>query len=363
MIGSRGIGTIYGGVERVLDNLCPNLAELGHRVDVYSSFDNVSLERENINTIKIRSVKTKHLDTITRSCISFIKAAGNYDIIHFHSLGSGILSPLARLANQKSIVTIHGLDAERDKWGRVARTSLQLAERALISYSDGITVVSKPLEIYFDKKYNKKTKYIPNGSSKQRYVAPSQFMFGLGLQPKNYILFSSRLTPEKGAHDLIQAYSKLDTKMLLVIAGKAESQQYENYLRSISKSEKIIFVGHLNTTQLSELYSNAYIFALPSYLEGMSMSLLEAISFCNVPLVSNIDENKAVVGSDGFYFENKNINNLAEILHYLIKNPLSVMNIEIALKNRQHTNWLDISRQYEEFYQLVMDGNPSDSGS
>ena len=355
MIGSRGVGSGYGGVESVLDNLCPHLASFGHKIDIFSREDIDYQNSEAVRAIRIKSFQSKHLETITRSVISLCRAVNKYDIIHFHSIGSGILTPMSKLMGQKSIITIHGLDSERAKWGFIARNSLRLAERTLVSNSDAITVVSNQLRRYFLEKYDCPVTYIPNGVKERPYKEPSEFLFGFGLRKKNYILFSSRLTPEKGAHDLIMAFNRINSSHKLVIAGSSSSQDYYEYLKSLSNDGNIVFTGHVRGQNLWELYSNAYLFVLPSYLEGMSMALLEAMSFKIAPLVSNIPENIGVVGDNGFYFEKKNIQNLEQKLAYLIENKTEVCRMEEKLKLTKNINWEVIASDYDKIYQRVLE--------
>lgn len=353
MIGSRGIGSYYGGVETVLDSLCPCLASYGHTIDIFSRHDVQFENTDRLRAIRIKTPQSKHLETIMRSVIALRHSLNKYDVIHFHSIGSGILSPISTLAGQKSVITIHGLDSERDKWGFIAKQSLKLAEKTLVSHCDAITVVSRQLRKYFIEKYDIKTSYIPNASNERLYVEPKELSLKFGLVKKRYILFSSRLTPEKGAHDLITAFNELETDFKLVIAGCSGSEEYYKKLLNISNKKKVVFTGHLRGDDLWELYSNAYLFVLPSYLEGMSMALLEAMSFNLAPLVSNIKENTDVIGEDGFTFENKNISDLKLKINYLIQNNSLVDNVEERLRNRKKQDWYSIASEYDKIYRKI----------
>jgi len=357
MIGSRGVGSGYGGVESVLDNLCPYLESYGHNIDIYSREDVDYQDTNRIRAIRVKSLHSKHFETITRSIVSFYKAVNRYDIIHFHSIGSGILTPFSKFVGQKSVITIHGLDSERAKWGFVARHSLRLAEKTLVHNTDAITVVSNQLRKYFIEKHDCVTTYIPNGVKERHYIEPSDYLENIGLYKKKYVLFSSRLTPEKGAHDLITAFNRLNTSLKLVIAGSSGSEDYYEYLKTISDQEKIVFTGHVRGQNLWELYSNAYLFVLPSYLEGMSMALLEAMSFKIAPLVSNIPENLDVIGNNGFSFEKMNISDLESKLKYLIENETEVHRIEENLNMAANSDWQSIACDYDKIYRRVLEKN------
>jgi glycosyltransferase involved in cell wall biosynthesis len=354
MIGSRGLGTSYGGIERVLDELCPRLAELGHRVDVFSRYEAEFEDRAGLRAVRTPSIGGKHFDTITRASSALVQAIGRYDLIHFHAVGPGILTLATRLFGQKSLVTIHGLDYNRDKWGRAARSSLKLAERVLVANADKISVVSESLLFYFNDEYDVDAAFIPNGLTPQQPVAPGPMLASFGLAPQRYVFFASRLTPEKGCHDLIAAFNALNTDMKLVIAGGSGTSEYLASLRGLADPQKVCFVGHRTGAELAEFFSNAYLFALPSYIEGMSMALLESLSFGVPAIVSDIPENAAVVKDDGFYFAKRDIVGLRAALTQLIEAPQIVEDMRGRLKQASRPSWDSVAQNYDALYRRIV---------
>jgi glycosyltransferase involved in cell wall biosynthesis len=373
MIGSRGLGSSYGGIERVLNEICPRLVDLGHSIDVFSREDVDFADRPGLRAIPTPSFGGKHFETLTRSAASLARAMGNYDLVHFHAVGPGILTPLTRLFGQKSLVTIHGLDHEREKWSPIARLSLRLAEKVLARNADQISTVSDNLRRYFNERYDSKAVFIPNGIAHKQRVPPGSMMASFGLTPKRYVFFASRLTPEKGCHDLIQAFNELDTDMKLVIAGERRqinkrsdpsargegSARYIDSLRAKANPDRVVFVGHRTGDELGEFFSNAYLFALPSYLEGMSMALLEAMSYGIPALVSDIPENCAVVGNNGFYFEKKDVAGLQSELAKLIANPQIVDAMAKKLETFILPDWDDVARSYDALYRRIVEPKAS----
>jgi glycosyltransferase involved in cell wall biosynthesis len=368
MIGSRGLGSNYGGIERVLNEICPRLVDLGHSVDVFSRKDVEFADRPGLRAIPTPSFGGKHFETLTRSAASLAQAMGKYDLVHFHAVGPGILTPLTRLFGQKSLVTVHGLDHEREKWGLAARLSLRFAENVLARNADQISTVSENLRRYFNERYDCKAVFIPNGVAHRRRVPPGPMLAKFGLTSKRYVFFASRLTPEKGCHDLIQAFNRLNTDMKLVIAGERRqinkrsdpsargegAAQYIDSLRAQADPDRVIFVGHRTGDELGELFSNAYLFALPSYIEGMSMALLEAMSYGIPALVTEIPENSAVVGTSGFYFEKKDVAGLQRQLGKLIANRPLVDAMAKQLEAFILPDWDDVTRSYDSLYRRIV---------
>jgi glycosyltransferase involved in cell wall biosynthesis len=361
MIGSRGLGSSYGGIERVLDEICPRLADLGHSVDVFGGTYGQVDERNGVRAIGIPSFGGKHLENISRSAAALARAIWKYDIIHFHAIGPGILSLLTKRLRQNCVVTIHGLDYQRDKWGTFARHCLAAAERVVVGNADRISVVAEGLRRYFVERYDIATDFIPNGKPREQKVPAGLLLRDHGLAERRYILFASRLTPEKGCHDLIEAFNRLDDTrdMRLVIAGGTAAPEYLESLRAQATDERIVFVGHRTGVELAELYSNAYAFILPSYIEGMSMALLEAIGYGLPTLVSNIPENRAVVGESGFYFAPHDIDDLHHRLAQLITHPDLAGSIAQRLAARAHPDWDGVASQYDRLYRAVIDARRS----
>jgi glycosyltransferase involved in cell wall biosynthesis len=381
MIGSRGIGSNYGGIERVLDELCPRLAMMDHDVDVFSRPEEVpapapasgatarepiqvasSSGREPLTTrtcvksIPVKSFGGKHLENLSRSMTSTFKALHRYDLIHFHATGPGLLSAVTRIARQKSVVTIHALDQHRQKWGSTAKLSLQLAEHAITSCADDVTVVSESLRRYLREKYDYHAHYIPNGVPRKRKVPAGDLLRRYQLEPGKYFLFASRLTPEKGCHDLIAAFNKTPTHLKLAIAGGVGPQDYADQLKRMADPVRTVFLGHLAGTELAEAFSNAYVFVLPSYIEGMSMALLEATAFGVPALVSDIEENRFVVGDGGFHFAVGNVDSLQAALTLLTMKPELVHEKAQALATVPLPDWDEIALRYDRFYRKLCNG-------
>ena len=352
MIGSRGIGTSYGGIERVLDAVSPELVALGHTVDVFASDCPASIDLPGLNVVRVPSIGGKHTETISRSSIALARAMGRYDVIHLHAIGPGMLSAVTRLFAQPTIVTVHGLDQKRDKWGPVARSCLSMAENMIARYADEVTVVSEELRRYFLERYNLRTVFIPNGLPSVKPVPRGPFLDSLGLENRRYVFFASRLTPEKGCHDLIEAHARLEDGTALVIAGKGIQSDYDAYLRQIA-GNNVMFVGHRSGAELQELYSNAAAFVLPSYLEGMSMALLEAMAYGLPLVVSDIPENVRVVGGGAIRFAPRDVNGLHNALQLAVERR-----IQPAAQQSAWPTWSKIAESYSNSYHRVVGKMP-----
>ena len=328
-LGHKTIPSRMGGVELVVEELAVRMAQKGHQVTVYNrdmhhvggkEFDSKKVKKyKNISMKYVPTIEGKGLAAISASFFAAFSAAlGKYDVVHFHAEGPCIMLWLPKLMGKRCIATVHGLDHQRAKWGRLARACILAGEKCAVKYADEIVVLSQSVQKYFLDTYGREVKFIPNGVTRPQIRECEVIKQKYHLEKDGYILFLSRLVPEKGVHYLIHAFCEISTDKKLVIAGgSSDTKRYVEQLEKIAKGEeRIIFTGFVQGKELDELYSNAYLYVLPSDLEGMPLSLLEAMSYGNCCLVSNIPECVEVVQDKAMVFKKGNINHLREMLQY-----------------------------------------------
>ena len=330
MLGHKRIPSREGGIEIVVEELAGRMVQLGHDVTCYNrgghhvsgkKFDKA--KQATYKGIQLKTVPTidkKGFAAMSSSFFGAIMAAfGRFDVVHFHAEGPCAMLWLPKLFGKRCVATIHGLDHQRAKWGKLARTYIMLGEKCAVRFADEIVVLSESVRRYFKDTYNRETIFIPNGVNRPMIREADIITEKFGLKKDEYILFLGRIVPEKGIQYLIEAYKGVQTDKKLVIAGGAsDSDSFYKEMRELaSGDERILFTGFVQGQVLDELYSNAYVYTLPSDLEGMPLSLLEAMSYGNCCLVSDIEECAEVVEDKAVVFQKSNIGDLAEKLQML----------------------------------------------
>lgn len=330
VIGHKRIPSREGGIEIVVYELANRLAAAGNLVDVYNrSGSHVSGARfesrdmplhKNVRLITVPTPQAKSLNAFVYSFFAAVRALfGGYDVVHFHAEGPAAMCFLPRLFGIRTVVTIHGLDWQRSKWGGFASKYLKFGEKTAAEYADEIIVLSRAVQRYFEEQYGRRTVYIPNGVSKPQPRPAGIITQKWGLKKDGYVLFLGRIVPEKGVHYLIEAFSRLNAGLPLVIAGgSSHSQEYFESLKKQAQGQNVIFTDFVQGAELEELYSNAYIYVLPSDLEGMPVSLLEAMSYSNCCLTSDIPECTEVCGENAVYFKKGDVDSLENALRRLL---------------------------------------------
>ena len=370
MVGHKVIPSRRGGIENVLTSLCPLLVEKGIDVTCYNrSSDKV--ENEYIGTVKdkkYKGVTLKNAWTINRKGLSAMVASftaaicatfGKYDIVHFHAEGPCAAMWIPKMFGKKCVATVHGLDWQREKWGKgFASRYIKFGERVMVKCADEIIVLSESAREYFKETYNRDTVLIHNGIDKPNKKEADEITKLYGLSKDEYICIVSRLTAEKGVHYLIDAYNSIKTNKKLVIAGDtSDTDEYVEMLKQkASGNPNIIFTGFISGDVLTEIYSNAYLVTLPSDIEGMSLSLLEALAYGNAVLCSDIPENTLVTESKAMLFKKSNVEDLAEKLQAMCDDEKIVKELKNGASEfiLSKYNWNDVADSTCNLYKKVM---------
>lgn len=365
MIGHKRIPSREGGVEIVVEELSTRMFDLGHQVTCYnrkghhvsgSEFDTTTLsEYKGVQLKNVWTLDKKGLAALTSSFSAALKAAfGKCDVVHFHAEGPCAMLWIPKLFGKRCIATIHGLDWQRAKWSGFASKYIQFGEKVASKYADEIIVLSKNVQQYFLTTYQRKTRFIPNGVNRPIIREAKEILNQYGLKEDSYILYLGRIVPEKGLRYLIEAFQQVQTDKKLVIAGgSSDTQGFLDEIKELAKEDqRILFTGFVQGTILDELYSNAYIYTLPSDLEGMPLSLLEAMSYGNCCLTSDISECKEVVEDKAVIFQKSNVSDLQQKLQALCDSPAIVQKYKAEAADFicKKYNWDDVVRKTIELY-------------
>ena len=332
IIGHKRIPSNEGGIEKGVEQHAVRMVERGHDVTVYNrgghnvfgkEFDGKKLKKyKGIKIITIPTVKGAACVPIYSFLATIHAAIVRYDCVSYRASGSCAMIPLAKLLGLRVVASLHGIDSQRDKWGGFASKYLEFGERMAATKADVCLVLSKNMKQYIKDKYNADSVLFANGvdspAKKEPYIIKEKFL----LEKDEYLLSLGRIVPEKGLHYLIEAFKKCRTSKKLVIAGGAEANKeyYDSLVKLADGDSRIIFTGYVYGDMISELYSNAYTFLLPSNLEGMANALLEAMSYGNCCLISDIPENTEVVGEYAEWFKKGDSRDLQMKLQYLLDN-------------------------------------------
>lgn len=367
-LGLRGFPNVQGGVEAHAEHLCPMLAELGYHVTVVarSAYQLAHPEAcwRGVHFRSLWAPSSKSMEAIVHSTLGVLYAAVRRpDILHIHAIGPSLVTPLARILGLRVVVTHHGPDYEREKWGTVARTALRLGEWLGARHSNACIVISEIIQRHLRDKHEVDAAWIPNGVSLPALPTGTTTLEAFGLKPRSYILIVGRLVPEKRHFDLMKAFSQADIKdRKLVIVGAADHK--DRYAKAVLEAaagqKNVVCTGFQTGAALCELYFHAAVFVLPSSHEGMPIALLEAMSYGLPVIASDIPANQEVRCREIDYYPLGDVDALAvKLRHHALA--------EIRLDQRERLrdfvaknyDWWKIAKNTHAVYRHVLENEKS----
>ncbi|GBE16487.1 putative teichuronic acid biosynthesis glycosyltransferase TuaC [bacterium BMS3Abin15] len=328
VVGTRGFPGVQGGVENHCEYLYTHLSKMGCDITVFTRKPYVTDESNEYNGVKLISLdcpRNKFLEAIVHTLKSVIKARKlNPDILHIHAVGPSLFAILARFLGMKVVITNHGPDYVRKKWPLPAKIFLKLCERIGIAYANGIITIAGNLAKDIKDNYGREAAVIPNGVEIPKLAQTEDYIEKFKLEKQKYILAVGRFVPEKGFHDLIDAFVLSGIgEYKLVLVGDADHE--DGYSRSLKdkagKYNGIILTGFLTGQALNELYSYARLFVLPSYYEGLPIVLLEALSYGLSCIASDIPANRNIDMVESRFFSVGDILMLSNKMSHFINEP------------------------------------------
>ena len=359
--GTRGIPAIPGGVEKHCQELYPLIAKMGHDVWVATRKPYILKECDNWNRVKLIHINApviKSFEAIVHTFLAVIKARTlKVDIIHIHAVGPGLMVPLAKILGMRVVLTNHGPDYHRQKWGTFAKAMLRLGEYLGCKFADSVIVISPIIQNIVFNRCKKQSHIIYNGVPVPELTQEIDYLNKINVEPNKYLIAVSRFVPEKGLDLLIKAFGMIDTDLFLVIAGDAdhETQYSKNLKQMIDENDNIIRTGYITGEPLNQLFSHAKLFVLPSYHEGLPIVLLEALSYGLPVLVSDIPANLEVELPEERFFKCGDIDDLQIKMRKLIETNISQNERnEFVSQIANKYKWQKIAEQTVKVYKTIV---------
>ncbi|MEM1178969.1 MAG: glycosyltransferase family 4 protein [Acidobacteriota bacterium] len=360
-LGARGVVGTYSGIETYYEEVGSRLVQRGHEVTAYcrTYFTPPLSTYRGLTVRRLPCWQGKHIETMSHSLLGTVDAIfRGFDIIQYHAIGSAPLAILPRFLGKKTVVSVRGLDWQRAKWGLVARSYLQMGEWTSARFPSATCVVSSVLADHYENAHGRRPHMIPNAVVPP-VQAPIERLKEHGLGRHDFILFAGRISPEKGVHTLLEALKPLAGKKKLVIAGGSSfTDGYIEQVRALA-TDDVIFLGRVDRDYMHELLSNCYAYILPSVMEGLSVGLLEALSYGLAIVTTAIPENLEVVGDVALTFPVGDVEALREQLRSLMDDE----NVAVELRRRTAEraaawpDWDGVAERTEALYRQLL-GRP-----
>jgi glycosyltransferase involved in cell wall biosynthesis len=363
ILGLRGCPNVQGGVERHVEQLAPLLASKGCDVEVVvrAPYVPASAPRSwrGIAITRLWCWKNKSLEAIVHTALGVLRAGWTRpDILHIHAIGPALYAPLARALGLKVVVTHHGFDYERDKWGQLGKTALRLGEYLGMRFANARIIISNAIAQSVKERLGETANIIPNGVMLAAPRTSATALASFGLEPGRYVLAVGRIVPEKRHLDLIAAFQKANLPgWKLAIVGAPDHP--DDYSRSVdaaaTAAANVVMTGFQTGTPLAELFGHAGLFVLPSSHEGLPIALLEALAAGVKSLASDIAPNREIGLDSGSYYPLGDTDALATLLTKWAAAPLSsAERQELRAHVAAHFDWNVVAQRTLAVYRRVL---------
>jgi len=353
MLGSRGIPARYSGVETCVENLAVRLVERGHTVTVYCrphAVDWTTPSYKGVRLVKIPTIQNKFLDTFAHTALCTLHLAlRRPDAALYFIAGNSPFVLLARLAGIPTVFNVDGLDSQRAKWGPRARLYLRFAEWLSARAATRTVSDSRAVQRLYERRFHRDSTYIAYGAELPA-SAGTDYLDRFGLASRSYILFVGRLVPENGVHTLLDAYTRLETTLPLVIVGGAPYEDaYVGRLRA-QAGPGVVFTGFLYGEGYRQLLRHAGLFVYPSEVGGTHPALIEAMAAGNCIVANNHEPNVEALGDAGLVYDGRlGATDLARAMRQALSDPKLAADLRVraALRARTLYSWESVTDAYE----------------
>lgn len=360
ILGTRGIPANYGGFETFAEELATRLAARGHDVTVYGRSNNVRYPHRTYKGVKLAilpTIATKHLDTVAHTFLSVLHAIPQrFDCVLMCNAANAVFGLVPRLTGTPLALNVDGIERLRKKWGAAARTYYRISERLATLVPNAVVTDAEVIHDYYLKEYRKSSVMIAYGAECGRNETTA-VLDQLGVRPREYFLYVSRLEPENNADVVIAAFEKVETEKTLLIVGDAPyAQEYIERLKA-TRDRRIRFPGAIYGIGYRELQSHAYAYIQATEVGGTHPALIEAMGAGNCVIAKDTPENREVLADTGFFF--RDMEDLARQIRMTLDDHDRVVRLRNCAQKRAKArySWDAVTDAYEKlFSQLAFAG-------
>ncbi len=359
ILGIRGIPANYGGFETFAEAIAERLVKSGHEVSVYGRSNSIDYREKFYKGIRIiifPTIQHKYLDTVAHTFLcAFHSLKESYNVILICNSANSYISFLPRIFGTPVVINVDGLEWQRAKWNKLGKLYYRVSEWLATLFANAIVTDARLIKDYYLKRFKTQSTLIPYGFQTDQPKSIDALTH-IGIEPRRYVLFVSRLEPENNAHLVVSAFEKVKTDFNLVVVGDAPyNKQYIEDLKS-TNDKRIIFTGYVFGKGYRELQSNAYLYVQATEVGGTHPALVEGMGFGNCILANDVPEHREVISDAGFYFSSRDNGHLVNRMQYLLDNPAITEQYRKKAYKRacEEYSWGSVTTKYEDLFKKMI---------
>lgn len=356
-IGGRDLN-VAGGIESFMRNLSRELVAQGVHPVIYCESDHFGrCVQDGVEIVSMKSLPSRFVTKPVLGFLSTLHALWFHRdavLFHYNAWPPSLSSWLPRLLGIVTVMQGHGLEWKRTKYSPFQRKIMKFMEWLTAKLNQNLLMCSREQTEFFFSEYHRKAETITGGVD----LPPAQiagecvWLEKWKLSPGKYILFLGRLVQDKNPDVLIRSFQKMKHRSGLKLVISGDNPQLPVYVKKLHElagaDADIIFTGSIFGDEKNSLLKNCFCFCLPSTIEGLPLTLLEAMSFRVPCVVSDIPACREALENNGFYVHPEDEVGLREALDRLVQERNSHMQYyenEFQLVKERYT-WESIGRKY-----------------
>ena len=349
-MGTRGIPARYGGFETFAEELSTRLAARGHHMTVYCREKHAEPLYRGVHLKYLPTIRHKYFDTIAHTFFSTLHLFTNrQDAVLYCNAANAIFTWMPRASSNPTPVALNvdGLERNRKKWNTAARAWYRMSEWMATWMPNEVVTDARVIADYYRDRYHKESWMIPYGAEVGT-VSTRDLLNHLGLAPRQYFLYVSRLEPENNAVLVRQAFERVKTPMKLALIGDAPYAA--DYIRRVRDTgdPRIVIPGAIYGQGYRELGSHCFAYIHATEVGGTHPALIEAMGRGALTLYLDTPENTEVAGGAGIPFR---YDNLSGVLNSVLAMPESEREhwrAKAIDRVQSRYSWDAVTDQYEK---------------
>jgi len=355
IIGTRGYPSYYGGFETAVRHIAPHLADEGWDVTVYGRPGQERLDDPAIDTRitrrSTRGLESKSLSTLTYGLSAVLDTIRRRpDVALVMNCANGFWLPLLRLAGIPTVVNVDGIEWERAKWGRFARSVFKTGARFTARFADQLVFDADAIGHYWARVFGKRGVMIPYGGTD----APRSPMHvddrHLAGQP--FALLVARFVPENTVPEFLAAAARIAERHPVVIVGSTGyGGELDDRARALADEHPDVhWLGHVSDDErLFALWQHAGAYFHGHSVGGTNPALVQAMH-CGAPTVArDTVYNREVLAGTGVAFVAPHPEDIAAAVLALLGDAdrQGELRAAVTARARASYTWAGVCGDYE----------------
>jgi glycosyltransferase involved in cell wall biosynthesis len=353
LLGTRGIPANYGGFETFAEEISVRLAERGHDVTVYCRERSGYRTYRGVRLKYLPTIRHKYLDTVAHTALSTIDVLfRRFDVLLYCNAANAVFTVWPRFIGTPTALNVDGVERHRKKWNRVAKAWYLVSEWLATWCCSAIVSDAQRIREYYLEHYGKESTFIPYGAE-VGHIERTDLIRALGLEPRKYVLYVSRMEPENNALMVRLAFEKVRTDFKLVLVGDAPYAV--DYIQQVkaTRDPRTLIPGGIYGECYRQLQSHCHTYVQATEVGGTHPALIEAMGRGALVLYLDTPVSAEVTGEAAIPFKDDLVAKLQWAVD-ICERERAAWGCRAMQRVEQHYSWNAVTDAYEALFRRLI---------